>query len=123
LDKPDPKTGKSRLQVLIEIRTQTKVVAPELINMVPVPIEIEYLWDWYLDLANARTAGFSVNALTWSDIRAYFTLLKISPEPWEVRTIRDIDAAFLASRADNTSGTVKNAKALLTRTTLKKRHG
>lgn len=108
--------------MLIEIRTQTKVVAPELINLAPIPAEIEYLWDWYLDLAGARTAGFSVNALTWSDVRAYFDLLKISPEAWEVRTIRRIDAAFLASRADNSIGTVKNAGALLTRTTLKK-HG
>lgn len=113
LDKPDPTTGKSRLTVLLEIQKQTKVTAPDLLSMPRIPLEVQYLWDWFSDLSAARTAGFSVNAITWSDLQAYFRLVQICPEPWEVRTIRSIDSAYLASRADSsTGGEVKDATAL-----------
>jgi hypothetical protein len=88
------------------------VVAPELASLAPVPTDVQYLWDWYTELSEARGAGFNVNAIAWSDMHAFFTLSRICPEPWEVRTIRDIDAAYLASRADESTGSVKSAGAL-----------
>ena len=112
LDKPDPTTGKSRLRVLYEILEQTRVVSQELQDLKSVPPEMVYLWDWYKALSDSRSAGFSVNAIAWSDIAAFFSLMKLSPTPWEVSTIRQIDQAFIASRADSTTGAVGNAAAM-----------
>lgn len=123
LDKPDPTTGKSRLQTCLDIYKQTGVLRRELRNLPRVPVETEYLWNWYLDLAAQRQAGFSVNALAWSDVEAYFRLRGMSPAWWEVDTIRQIDAAFVASRADDKSDPVQDAGGLMAQLTGKQDHG
>ncbi len=70
------------------------------------------LWEWYQALASRRTAGFSVNALTWSDIKAFFELAGIHPATWEVATICDIDSEFILSRVNKATATVADAAAL-----------
>ncbi len=79
--------------------------------MLSVPIELQYLWDWYRDLSASRTAGFNVNAITWSDLWGFFSLRQITPQQWEVDTIRDIDAAYLASRVSDVTAVAKSASA------------
>jgi hypothetical protein len=109
LSKPDPKTGKTRLRLLTEIRQQTGVVAPELQNMPELPRGTEHIWSWYCELDSKRQAGMNVNALSWSDIRAYFDLKRIHPSTWELQALVRLDDAFLASRFDDRVGTVKSA--------------
>jgi len=112
LDKLDPKTGKSQLQTFLDIRKQTGVVRSELRNMKSVPPETEYIWNWYLDLSARRSAGFSINAISWTDMWAFFQLRGISPEPWEVDTICLIDSTYLSSRAETSTTAVANAGGL-----------
>lgn len=121
LDKPDAKTGKSRLQTQYDIRKQTGVVTSVLQSLGHVPPETAYLWEWYEALSARRGAGFSVNALSWSDMRAFFYLRRLSPEPWEVDTICAIDTAYLNSRADTTTtGAAQDASALAAQITGKR---
>lgn len=118
LTRPDPKTGKSRLQTLKEIRKQTGVVAPELKAMPRVPMGAEHVWRWYLALDARRTAGgFSINPITWSDLAAFFALHRLSPQPWELSAIARIDDTFIESRIGNVAGTATGAKALKQRMT------
>lgn len=112
LSRPDPKTGKTRLRILHEIREQTGVVAPELKALPRLPFGSEHIWQWYNDLDGRRTSGFSINPLTWSDIHSYFTMLRVRPQSWEVRALVTIDDHFIASRINPVAGTVKGAKAL-----------
>lgn len=112
LSKPDPKTGKTRLRLLYEIRQQTGVVAPELVNMPELPRGAEHVWSWYCELDAKRQSGMSINALSWSDIRAYFSLKGITPSPWELRALTRLDDAFLVSRFDNKVGAAKSARTL-----------
>lgn len=88
------------------------MVRSELMRMKSVPPETEYIWNWYLDLSARRSAGFSVNAIGWSDIWAFFQLRRITPEPWEVDTICLIDSTYLSSRAETSTTAVASAEGL-----------
>lgn len=70
-------------------------------------------------LSERRTMGMAVNAITWSDLYAFFALKGISPQPWEVDTIRLLDAAYLESRIGDGPVTVTSASALKDRTAKK----
>lgn len=93
------------------------MVAPELERLPALPIETAHVWEWYQDLSAARGAGFSINAIAWTDMWAYFDLKRFRPEPWEVQAIRALDDAFLMSRLDETTGAVAGAKTLKNRMT------
>lgn len=112
LSKPDEKTGKTRLRLLTEIREQTGIVAPELEALPELPDETAHIWQWFVDLSSARSAGFSINAISWTDIWSFFALKRIQPDPWEVQTLRAIDDAFIFSRIDKASGATADAKSL-----------
>jgi len=81
-------------------------------NLPPIPPGAEHLWLWFNDLDAKRQAGFSINALSWGDIAAYFTLHGIKPMRWEIDAIARLDNAFLVSRLDSKSGQAKGAGAL-----------
>ncbi len=97
---------------MLEIRDQTGIVAPELAALPELPLGGEHLWAHYLRLDRRRQVGFSINAFSWSDIQAYCGLRKLSLARWEVDAICSLDDAYLQSRLDETSGTVKGAKSL-----------
>jgi hypothetical protein len=77
-----------------------------------VPEETAHIWEWFCALSRARSAGFAVDAITWSDALAYLTLIHVKPQRWELTALFALDDAFLSSRADNNIGVAKGAKAL-----------
>lgn len=85
--------------------------------MPPLPWEVEHIWGWFSDLDCQRSAGFSVNALAWADIWAYFRLRHIDPHDWEVRAIQALDGAFIESRTKNVAVDAADAKGLKDRMT------
>ena len=54
-------------------------MAPELKTLPRLPFGSEHIWHWYNELDYRRTSGFSINPLTWSDIHAYFAMLRVRP--------------------------------------------
>jgi len=108
---PD-KTGKTRLQILHEIRSQTGVVAPQLRDLPDVPLEGAHVWRWFCDLGSARSSGMAINPISWNDMNAYFTLQRITPAQWELAAIRALDDAYLKSRDKGSAVVVKGAKGL-----------
>jgi hypothetical protein len=119
LSKPG-ENGKSRLQVLTEIRKQTGVVAKELRDLPSIPDETAHIWRWFNQLSRRRGAGYSIEALAWKDIDAYFTRMRVNPYPWELDAIVDLDDAFLTSRFAKTAGVIKGAADLQERVRRKK---
>lgn len=98
---------------MLDIRKQTGVVRKELRDMKPLPHETAYLWEWFLAMSERRGASMSVNALAWSDIAAFFQLRGLSPQPWEVDTICQLDTAYLVCQAsDAPQGAVTGASGL-----------
>lgn len=112
MSRPDKETGKTRLQVLRDIYQQTGVLAAELSELPAVPLEVSHLWTWFCELGAARQVGMDANAISWSDMHAYFALKRIAPEPWELDAIRALDDAYMRSRSDAPSAVVKKAGAL-----------
>jgi len=117
LSKPDEKSGKTRLQVLRDIKKQTGVVAPELQDLPAIPFGADHIWRWYTKLDGKRTAGFSLNPITWADMQAFFALQRITPQQWELDALCDLDQVFIASRIAAKTGVAKGAKALKARMT------
>lgn len=61
--------------------------------MPPVGI---YLFGWFCELSSARGAGgLGPAAITYPDLDAWARLTRRAPTPWEVGTIKALDAAFL----------------------------
>lgn len=51
---------------------------------------------WFCELSNSRTEGFnSRNPILYSEIKAYFDLMKIEPTEQEVGLIKRFDAAYM----------------------------
>lgn len=117
LSKPDKRTGKTRLQILLDIQRQTGVTAPELKDLPEVPSEAAHVWRWFCALGGARGSGMAINPIAWSDMTAFFALAGVKPAGWEVEAIRGLDDAYLLSRTDDKGGVVKGAKALKGRMT------
>lgn len=67
--------------------------APEL------PSVFEYCWHDFLQLHNSRQAGFSLNCLSYSEIKSYYDLMGINPEPWHVSVIKLFDNLFMQEYA------------------------
>lgn len=77
-----------------------------------VPIETEYIWDWFQDLHGHRRAGFNVDALNWTEILAYFILLDLRPQRWELEAIARLDTAYISSRIDKAQARAADAKSM-----------
>lgn len=73
---------------------------PELEAAPSLPESTAYIWLWFIDLASARQCGMSVNPISYTEILSWSQLKRITPAEWEIEAIKAIDAAFLASIAE-----------------------
>lgn len=60
-----------------------------------IPSAFGYLWQWFIDLSEARTVGMAVSPITWSEIEAYSVGLQLGITPWERKVLHDMDRAAL----------------------------
>lgn len=69
-----------------------------------MPTAFQYLWHWYIDLSDARTAsGFAVSPIGWGDMRSYSEAMELFIKPWEYRILRDMDKAVVNAARDKAS--------------------
>ncbi len=64
---------------------------------VPLPEAGVHVWYWFHELSSTRQNGMGINPITHAEIMAWAWLTGIKPLPWEVKAIKDIDSAFIAS--------------------------
>lgn len=77
---------------------QTGVKPKELQDVVELPESCFQVWKWFIDLHNARGSnGFGVNPINYTEIKAYFDLIDIKPEDWEVTLIKLFDNEALSA--------------------------
>lgn len=68
-----------------------------------VPEEGEHLWAWFQELCAGRAnSGFGPTAISWSDMEAWARLTCTPLSPYDVLTLRSMDAAFLSVYAAET---------------------
>lgn len=73
-------------------------VLPDQLNIPPIPVELEYVWEWWLKLHSTRSVGMEECHITYTEIMNWSSLLKINIDPFEVRCIMALDSAYLACR-------------------------
>jgi len=87
-----------------------KASVDQLLAHVPPP-GAEYLWQWFVDLHMARASGsFGPGAISFPDIKAWLDLNQIRATPWDIETIRMIDAEYL-SHVSETAKVERNRRA------------
>jgi hypothetical protein len=69
-----------------------------------------HIWGWFQQLTGKRTAGMSINPITYSDIDAWSRLYGIRPKAWELDALSAIDAAFMNSVHEEQQQKVKKPK-------------
>ena len=112
MTKPNKDTGKSKMEVAYEIRELTGVVTSEMKAAPDYPWDTRYIWEWFIDLSRGRSIGaMAVNAISWADMYAYFSLIGIKPMRWEVDAVRALDTIFLEARSTDEQ-VVATAKGL-----------
>lgn len=79
---------------------QTGIKPKELEDIVELPESCVQVWKWFIDLHNARGSnGFGVNPIPYTEIKAYFDLIEVQPEDWEVTLIKLFDNEALSAYA------------------------
>jgi hypothetical protein len=71
---------------------------PELEGMPDCPEPFEYLWKWFLRLNATRNGGFSVGAISETEMRSFFQNRGIHPEAWEVDLLVRLDGIAMELR-------------------------
>jgi hypothetical protein len=72
------------------------------------------VWDWFLDLAHARSVGYSANPIPYAEIEAYARLYGLDILPIEVALLRRLDMAALAHVASKRPKPGKNEPDTMT---------
>jgi len=63
-----------------------------------------------VDLHNSRSSnGFGVNPISYTDIKAYFDLIDIKPDDWEITLIKSFDNEALSAYAKEAEAERKKA--------------
>lgn len=73
------------------VEKQIKKKPKELEELVSLPSKFNHIWTWFLELNQTRPSGFGISNITYSEMKAFFELLEIKPEPWEVNFIKMFD--------------------------------
>lgn len=87
------KDGSSLRSHLESIERQTGRKPKQLAEIPEMPADVGYLWAWFLELDGGRGGnGFGLNPLSYSEIQAWATLMRVKLVPWEVEAIKRIDS-------------------------------
>ncbi|MCO4316346.1 hypothetical protein M8997_004055 [Phyllobacterium sp. 21LDTY02-6] len=59
------------------------------------PDYTDYIWDWFVQLHNLRSIGFSANPISFLELEAFCRITGALITPWELSVLRRIDQAVL----------------------------
>jgi hypothetical protein len=69
---------------------------PDALDTPAPPDALAYLFDWFLDLAVARSAGMSEPApIAWAELQAWAQLHGRVLRPWQAQLLRTLDRLWI----------------------------
>ncbi|HEY4712822.1 MAG TPA: hypothetical protein VIH30_01050 [Aquirhabdus sp.] len=72
----------------------------ELANEPDIPESAAHVWHYFIQMNKKRGSnGFGANPLTFTEIRSWCELKKITLEQWELDAIDAIDEAYISESA------------------------
>lgn len=93
--------GITRRDELEQVKKQTGESISEL-EYAEIPDCVNYLWQWFVELSSSRSSsGFGANPISYLEINAWDKLNMHWIRPWEVETIKRMDAIFLDFQREN----------------------
>lgn len=91
-------------------------VIPDALDTLPVPYDLEHVWNWWLQLQETRPVGMQEGHITYTEMQNWSTLLKINVSPFEVRCIMAIDSAYIRTLNTQRAEKAQAEKARAART-------
>lgn len=89
---------------LLQVQQATGEIPKELEGALDYPPQLEYLLEWFWDLASGRQSGMGANPISWTEMRSWGALTGTHPDLWEVGVLRDMDRTFLEHMRKKSSG-------------------
>jgi predicted flavoprotein YhiN len=91
--------GRTVREHLRQIEKTRGVILPEL-HPEPPASEVMHIWEWFIEISQARTAnvslgGVTVNTISFSEIKAWSELMAVTVSPWEIALLRQLDNEFV----------------------------
>lgn len=91
---------------------QTGIRPKEFEDLIELPDCCFQVWKWFIDLHNTRGSnGFGINPISFTEIKAYFDLLDIKPEEWELTLIKRFDNEALSAYAKEAEAAKKQQQS------------
>jgi hypothetical protein len=97
--------GKNRATYRQHLEAAAKQGDPEaeweLASQPPLPVGMDHVWGYFMDLHQTRPAGgFGPGRIPRTEIAAWQDQEGIALQPWEIRAITVLDAAWIAAVAE-----------------------
>lgn len=83
--------GKTLKENLLNVQRQLKRVPKELEDLIELPDCMQEYWNWFIRLSNRRPVGMGVSTIPYSEMLAFFELLGIAPDPFEIEILERFD--------------------------------
>jgi len=77
----------------------------------PLPDSLKTYWDWFIRLSNHRQSGMGINSISYLEMKAFFDLHGIYPEPYEVEVIEMFDRIAVKYFSEQQEKETARAKA------------
>ena len=83
--------GKTLRENLLNVQRQLKRTPKELEDLVELPECMQEYWMWFIKLSNKRPSGMGISAIPYSEMLAFFELMGITPEIYEIEVLEAFD--------------------------------
>ena len=83
--------GKTLRENLLNVQRQLKRTPKELEDLVELPECMQEYWIWFIKLSNKRPSGMGISAIPYSEMLAFFELMGITPEIYEIEVLEAFD--------------------------------
>ena len=83
--------GKTLKENLLNVQRQLKRTPKELEDLVELPECMQEYWMWFIKLSNRRPSGMGISAIPYSEMLAFFELMGITPEIYEIEVLEAFD--------------------------------
>ena len=83
--------GRTLKENLLNVQRQLKRTPKELEDLVELPNCMAEYWHWFTRLSNRRPSGMGVSAIPYSEMLAFFELLGIVPDQFEIEILEMFD--------------------------------